>query len=136
MIGHPLHPDAARVLQELGGDPSGFTARQLTPRVASNADLVLAMTRGHRDAVLELAPRQLNRAFTLPEAARLISELGARNIRELASLRSQLKHGDEADIPDPIGHDAEFFSQVGSVIAELLPPVLELCRNSSAGIRS
>ena len=94
------------------------------------------MTREHRDAVLELAPRQLNRAFTLPEAARLISELGARNIRELASLRSQLKHGDEADIPDPIGQDAEFFSQVGSVIAELLPPVLELCRNSSAGIRS
>ncbi len=135
MIGHPVHPEAARVVEELGGDPAGFAARQLTARIASSADLILAMTRAHRDAVLELAPRQLNRTFTLPEAARLVSELGAQNVRELARLRAQLKQGDEADIPDPIGQDAEFFYHIGSVIAELLPPVLELCRNTSADIR-
>ena len=31
-----------------------------------------------------------------------------------------------------IGQDAEVFSMVGSQIAELLPPILELCRRSSA----
>jgi len=132
MIGHPVHPDAARVLEELGGDSSGFAARQLTARIASNADLVLTMTRAHRDTVLELAPRQLNRTFTLPEAAQLVTEFGAQNVRELATLRPQLRHGDESDIPDPIGQDTEFFAHIGSVIAELLPPVLELCRNSPA----
>lgn len=123
-----MHPDAVRVLTELGGDPSGFTARQLMPKITTNVDLVIAMTRVHRDAVLELAPRLLKRAFTLTEASRLVSEYGARDVTDLAALRPQLPQEDAADIPDPIGQDPEFFSRVGSMIAELLPPVLELCR--------
>ena len=134
VIGHPMHPDAAGVLENLGGDPSGFAARQLTPRIALSADLVIAMTRAHRDAVLELAPRQLHRTFTLTEAARLVSEFGAQDVQGLAALRPQLRHGDAADIPDPIGQDPDFFTRIGSMIAELLPPILELCRRSSADI--
>lgn len=125
-----MHPDSARVLQELGGDPSGFVARQLTPKIAAGADLVITMTREHRNAVLEQAPRQLHRTFTLIEAARLVSEFGAREIRDLAGLRSQLGYDDPADVPDPIGQDADVFTSVGSMIAELMPPVMELCRNS------
>ncbi|HKP39548.1 low molecular weight phosphatase family protein [Mycobacterium sp.] len=128
---HPIHPDAALVLEKLGGDASNFAARQLTSRIASDADLVLTMTRAHRDTVLELAPRQLHRTFTLSEAARLASDCNARNIADLAALRPHLATHELADIPDPIGRAADFFATVGSQIAELLPPIVELCQRSS-----
>jgi protein-tyrosine phosphatase len=86
------------------------------------------MTRAHRDTVLELAPRQLHRTFILSEAARLASECDARNVAELAALRPNLAGHELSDIPDPIGQNAEFFATLGSQIADLLPPILELCR--------
>ena len=130
VIGHPIHPDAAVVLQRLGGDASDFAARQLTPRIAADADLVLTMTRAHRDRVLELAPRQLRKTFTLSEAARLVTEHNAGSVAELAELRPRLASHELSDIADPIGQDAEVFSSIGTQIADLLPPVLELCRGT------
>lgn len=127
MIGHPIHHDAALVLAKLGGDASQFGARQLTPRVASDADLVLTMTMAHRDAVLERAPHRLHRTFTLSEAALLVKECNARHIADLATLRPHLAH-QPTDITDPIGQSQEIFAMVGAQIAELLPPILELCR--------
>ena len=112
MTAHPIQNEAARVLEMLGGEVSNFAARQLTSTIASDADLVLTMTRAHRDTVLELAPRQLRRTFTLTEAARLTSAYNARNIADLAALRPNLP-----------AHAVS-----GTQIAELLPPILELCR--------
>jgi protein-tyrosine phosphatase len=132
VIAHPIHHDAALVLEQLGGDTSGFFARHLTSRIASNADLVLTMTRGHRDTVLELAPQQLNRTFTLIEAARLTTEFNARNVADFAALRPQLPADELSDIADPIGKSSDVFASVGSQIAGLLPPILELCRPSRA----
>jgi protein-tyrosine phosphatase len=130
LTGHPIDRNAARVLEELGGDPSQFAARQVTPAIATDADLVLTMTRAHRDEVLKLAPRQLHRTFTLSEAARLAAECNGRNIEDLAALRPRLPAHAPPDISDPIGHDPAFFAGVGAQIADLLPPVLELCRRS------
>lgn len=129
VIAHPLHPDAAAILEKLGGDPSNFAARQLTPRIASDADLILTMTMAHRDAVLELAPHHLRRTFTLSEAARLVEQCGARTVADLSASRSQLSADETFDIADPIGQDPECFAMIGSGIAELLPSVLELCRH-------
>lgn len=125
---HPIHPEAARVLVDLGGDPANFAARRLSPKVAASADLILTMTRAHRDSVLEVAPARLRHTFTLIEAARLVTEHDARDIDTLANFRSQLRASDSLDIPDPIGQSPQVFSAVGQQIAELLPPVLELCR--------
>jgi protein-tyrosine phosphatase len=128
VIANPIHPEAARVLERLGGDASDFAARQLTPRIACDADLVITMTRAHRNAVLELAPRQLHRTFTLSEAALLVSQWNAQNVADLAALRPHLASTAAPDIPDPIGQNPEFFARVGEQIAELLPSVLELCQ--------
>lgn len=128
VIGHAMHPDAALVLERLGGDASNFGGRQLTPKIASSADLVLTMTKAHRDAVLELAPHKLRKTFTLSEAANLASGFDAENIADLADLRPQLPSAQVQDIPDPIGQDVETFEKVGYLIAELLPPILRLCR--------
>lgn len=130
VIGHPIHPEAAPVLEQLGGDPSNFAARQLTAKIASAADLILTMTRAHRDAVLELAPQRLHRTFTLAEASRLISEHGARTVPDLAAQRSLLTADETLDIPDPIGQSSEFFAEIGSHIAHLLPPVFEVCQSA------
>lgn len=127
MIANPIHRNAVPVLNELGGDASDFAARQLTPKIASNADLVLTMTVAHRDAVLELAPRQLHRTFTLREAAQIASDCNARSVTDLAALRPHAISDEPLDIPDPIGQNAEVFAQVGSEIAHLLPPILEFC---------
>lgn len=116
------------VLQELGGEATDFAARQLTAKIAAGADLVVTMTRAHRDAVLELAPHKLHKTFTLIEATRMVSELNAKTIADLSALRPELATREPADIPDPIGRDPEVFSRVGSQIAGLLPPILELLR--------
>nr|WP_308214681.1 low molecular weight phosphatase family protein [Mycolicibacterium bacteremicum] len=128
VIGHPVHPHADKVLRDLGGDPDGFVARQLTGKIAAGADLVLTMSRAHRDAVLELAPQRLNRTFTLAEASRLVTEMDAQSVRDLALLRPHLSADETLDIPDPIGQSPDVFASVGRQIAELLPPILELCR--------
>jgi protein-tyrosine phosphatase len=130
VIGHPIHQYAAVVLEELGGDASDFAARQLTSKIASSTDLIITMTSSHRDIVLEAAPRQLQRTFNLTEAARLASKDGAETLADLAALRPYLGANEMADIPDPIGQSREVFSAVGSQIADLLPPILELCRRS------
>jgi protein-tyrosine phosphatase len=132
VIGHPIHHEAAAVLENMGGQSTDFAARQLTFKIASKADLILTMTKAHRDAVLEVAPRQLRRTFTLGEAARLATNYDARNLADLSALRTQLGSHDSDDIPDPIGQDAEVFATVGALIAELVPPVLELCRQQDA----
>lgn len=131
VIGHPMHRPAADVLIRLGGDPTNFVARQLTPRIAADADLVLTMTAVQRDAVLELAPRQLRKTFTLGEASLLASLYSPRTIAELAALRPQLSDHQPVEIADPIGLNPAVFDAVGQQIANLLPPVLTLCRRTS-----
>lgn len=128
VIGHPVHPEAAPVLERLGGDPANFAARQITAQIASAADLILTMTRAHRDAVLGLAPHRLHRTFTLAEASRLISEHDARTVPDLAARRSLLTADELLDIPDPIGQSPEVFAEIGSQIAQLLPVIFEVCR--------
>ncbi len=132
VVAHPIHRDAARTLETLGGEASNFSARQLTERMVADADLVLTMTRAHRNLVLELAPRRLHRTFTLVEAARLAANSGARNVANLAELRPQIASQAGLDISDPIGQDSQVFWSVGSQIFDLLPPILELCRRSAA----
>ncbi|BBX17983.1 low molecular weight phosphatase family protein [Mycolicibacterium duvalii] len=131
VIGHPIHADAARVLERLGGDASAFAARQLTARIAAPADLIVTMTRAHRDAVLELAPSKLHHTFMLAEVARLVSACGAVTIADLSRLRSHLVGSDVADVPDPMGHGAEAYEMAGSLIVELLPPVMALFARTS-----
>lgn len=131
VIGHPMHREAAQVLYSLGGDASGFSARQLTARIVTGADLVLTMSRAHRESVLELVPRKLHTTYTLVEAAEMVSRFGASTIEDLAALRPRLSGQNLADIPDPIGGKPELYRSVGRRIAELVSVILAL-RPSSA----
>lgn len=129
VIGHPIQHDAAAVIERLGGDASDFAARQLTAKIANDADLVITMTKAHRDAVLELAPRRLRKTFILSEASLLASH--AETIEQLADLRPQLTGSSAPDVPDPIGQSPAVFAAIGSQIADLLTPLLDLCRRTA-----
>ncbi|MBA3525256.1 MAG: protein tyrosine phosphatase, partial [Geodermatophilaceae bacterium] len=72
VYGSGVEPNAALVLQSLGGDPTGFVARQVQPEDVTDAHLVLAMTGKHRATVLGASPRALQRSFTLLEARSLL----------------------------------------------------------------
>lgn len=132
VISHPMHHEASLVLEKLGGDATDFAARQLTPKIAAGADLVITMTKAHRDNVLEIAPRLLRRTFTLTEAAWLASVHQPETLLDLTALRPELSGADLPDILDPIGQAAEVFKTVGEQIADLLQPVMALCQHSTA----
>ncbi|MDQ4038045.1 MAG: hypothetical protein M3313_06790 [Actinomycetota bacterium] len=141
VVGNPIEPSAGLVLRGLGGDATGFVARQLVPRDIEKADLVLTMTRKHRDKVLQLSPRVMTRTFTLREAAALLKaadddDLAAdpnldSRARLLSAVLTQRRgagvvHRDRQrdDIPDPIGGSLDKFQKVGDAIAGALLPVL------------
>jgi protein-tyrosine phosphatase len=126
-----MHPDAAVVLENLGGDPSNFVARRASEKVASHADLILTMTKQHRTEFLEVAPRHLHRTFTLSEASQICSRFDPQSIQDLKKLRPLQTEEEFSDIADPMGQSFDFFEKTALNIAELLPPILELCRCSN-----
>lgn len=127
VVSHPVHREADRVLKSLGGSGDNFAARQLSARIATQADLIVTMTRSHRDRVLEVTPRMLHRTFTLGELAVLVTKFNVSVIEDLARSRHALRETDVPDIADPVGKDAAFFDAVGTQIYDLLPSVISLC---------
>lgn len=65
-------------------DVAAHRARWLIEPVADDADLILAMSRHHRTAAVELSPRHLRHSFTLREFARLTQGVSDDEIREAA----------------------------------------------------
>ncbi|MFL6135463.1 MAG: hypothetical protein ACJ72A_21850 [Nocardioidaceae bacterium] len=124
MVGEPMNEYAEAELRRLGGDPTGFTARQLTASAATQADLVLTATRALRSRVLEEAPRALKRTFTFREFAALVrSDMVAdRRVEGASDLvnRAAAWRGsvavEEYDLADPIGRSPEFHREVADVI--------------------
>ncbi|MBW4096191.1 MAG: low molecular weight phosphatase family protein [Acidobacteria bacterium] len=90
LVGSVMEPESATLLAGLGGSSEGFVSRQLTAGILGQADLVLALTREHRGAVVRTSPRLLKRAYTLREMARL-----ARAIRRHHP--DALPYGDSAE---------------------------------------
>ncbi|MFA3842778.1 arsenate reductase/protein-tyrosine-phosphatase family protein [Streptomyces aureus] len=90
------------VLEELGGDGSGFAARPLTAQLVAEATLVLGLAHEHREAAVRLAPTALRRCFTLKEFVRLAVG-GADTLRggEAGGEGTATTHGDVPDGQDP-----------------------------------
>ena len=79
MVGDPVQPLSAGIISTYGGTPEGFAARQLTPAILRDADLVLTMAARHRGEVLQLDPSLLKRTFTIREFARMLEVLDQRD---------------------------------------------------------
>ena len=140
LVGRTMMPESEARLTNLGGNATGFTARQLTPDMTRGATLVLALTRAHRAAVVEGHPAAARYTFTLRELSRLLADVPAADItgdtaadrvRSLAVVAARRRGmlppvpAEVDDVIDPYGRDAAGHDLAAGQIA---PAVGELLR--------
>jgi len=111
LAGAAMDVDAAVHLEAYGASADGFVARQLTPAMVEDSDLVLTATKAIRSRVLEDSPAALRRTFTVLEFAALLDVVAndgdpARLVRTAADERSRATLQDY-DIGDPFRRGSE-----------------------------
>jgi len=141
LVGSAMDPQAAAQLESHGGDPSGFQARDLSPALIAESDLVLTATRAHRGKVALMSPKVLRRVFTYRDFADLVARIDGRvesaaetdprawvqQVTEKAAasrgLRPPLAQ-EAADIVDPYRQQDEVFASMAKQILGSLPAVV------------
>lgn len=97
--GMPMTAEAVAAVRELGLPVRPHASRPLTRRLIAEADVVLAMTRSHAAAVLDLDPGAADKVQTLDPTGR--------------------------EVPDPIGMGPEVYTQTARRIKELISRRIE-----------
>lgn len=152
LTGSPLTPETARLAAGYGVDAAaaaGHRGRRLTEAQLKSPDLVLAMDRTHRRAVVELSPRSLRSTFTLREFARLAQGLTDAEIRDavagagdpherlrLALVRVSAQRGsvdpvpepDADDVPDPYRRERAVYERSGALVASAVDDTVRVIR--------
>lgn len=122
MVGYAMSKYAAAELQGYGGNPSGFAARQLTPELIEDADLILTATRELRSQVLSEQPGALRRTFTILEFAALaaMSDTPAGSspseVVKWAGAHRSAAAAVEQDVPDPFRRGPEVHAAAAAAI--------------------
>ena len=141
MTGWSMDERAAAQLVAYGGDPTGFTARSLTPELIAGSDLVLTATRAHRGKVATMYPKALRRVFTFVDFADLVAAIDGLTARvtnvdprvwvaqvtEEAAASRGLKpplEPAQADIVDPFGREDEVFATMAQQVVGSMAAVV------------
>jgi len=101
--GWPPSENAVAALREKGIDISRQRSKTLTPDLIEAADLLVTMTRGHRDAILAVSPESAGKVF-------LLKSFG---VAQCA-----------ADIYDPVGEALDVYRRVRDEIDAALPDLI------------
>jgi protein-tyrosine phosphatase len=56
LVGEPMDDLAAEIAVQHGLDPTGHVARQLTPEICKQADIILAMSRRNIEGICRISP--------------------------------------------------------------------------------
>lgn len=144
VVGYPMDPPMARLLAEFGGVADGFSARQVTPALLREADLVLTLTTEHRARVVELAPAIVRRTHTLLEFARLAGVVDlsgvpagstpGERLRAIVPLAAAARPmvrrpaGASDDVPDPFGRDAEVYALSMALIRSATETIISVAQ--------
>ena len=75
LVGDPVSPPMAVLIEKAGADASNFTARQLLPALVRGADLIITMTGAHRRETVTLVPAAVQRTFVLGELAHMLGDV-------------------------------------------------------------
>jgi protein-tyrosine phosphatase len=145
LSGEPMSAEAAETLVALGGDPSGFAARDLDPSTLAGADLILTAAREHRGLVVGSEPRVADRTVTVREFARLLGPVTVDEVAQVArpgdavermrriataafANRGLVPFDDpsEDDVPDPYGRDRASYLRAADLIDTALAVPLAL----------
>ncbi|MBM7798511.1 protein-tyrosine phosphatase [Microlunatus panaciterrae] len=73
-VGEPMDEMTAEIARELGVDPTGHLAHQVTSQDLREASLVLTANRDQRSAVVRLHPRAVKYALTIRQLGRILEE--------------------------------------------------------------
>lgn len=109
--GEPATPHTLQVLSELGYDASAHKSKRLTPEDINGADLVLTMTRAHKEAVLDMVPAAADKVFTL---------------REYVASATGRGMPAKEDIDDPAGGDEQVYRMCRDEINDEVQALVEL----------
>ncbi|MCG6886603.1 MAG: protein tyrosine phosphatase [Proteobacteria bacterium] len=63
LVGHPMDELAAEVACEHGLDPRGHVARQLTPEMCRENDLILVMSQSNLEQICRISPESRGRVM-------------------------------------------------------------------------
>lgn len=123
--GRSAQPESVQAAAERGSDITGHRAREITPELAIDADLVIAMATEHRDAVSRMQPSVAARAFTLKELVRLLEgsnepapglgpDFLPERVAEADVLRTSGFDGNphDLDVVDPLGMPLESYRAI------------------------
>ena len=107
--GWPASENSVKALREKEIDISNLTSATLTPNLIDDADLLVTMTTGHRQAILTATPKSKDKVF-------LLKSFG---VAQCA-----------ADINDPVGGPLDLYRHVRDEIDAALPDlILYMLRN-------
>jgi protein-tyrosine phosphatase len=138
--GSAAMPEAVAAAAELDVDIAGHRARRLRPGMAETADLVLGMSREHRDAIVRSTPSVAGRSFTLKELVRLLERLpggGPDRASDRLAAAETLRHADgrtgggDDDVADPLGMPIDGYRAIAD---ELDDRCTRLARAAFAGV--
>lgn len=124
VVGRGMDAAAEKQAVRLGIDPSPHVARQLTESMIQASALILPMTLGQRQRILEMDPVAMRRTFTLKEFA-LVAEQApdtdgegvtfADLARWGSGARAKLSHYD-LDVDDPYRRETAVHERVADEI--------------------
>jgi protein-tyrosine-phosphatase len=119
--GRPATAEAIEATAERGVDITRHRARTLDPRRIAEADLVIAMTRGHVAAVIAADPSAAGRTFTVNDLAARTEGCAAGDMVGLARIAAA-RPADRtaaADIPDPYGEPIDAYREMAAQLDDL-----------------
>ncbi|MFC4553866.1 low molecular weight phosphatase family protein [Georgenia faecalis] len=142
LVGEPIQPPMAALLEGLDVETEQFAARRLTPDLVRESDLVLTLTRAHRGDVVDLFPGAVRRTFTLRELARLTEHVPREELDAaagpdatpaerlsalipLAAARRAPVPEEHDDVVDPYRRDASVYQRS---FDQMLPAVRTIAR--------
>jgi protein-tyrosine phosphatase len=139
--GMPMHPFAAAVLREWGGDEAGFSSRVMATETIAGADLILTADRPQRSLCVTMVPAAATRTFTLrqfgrlsatvdpatlPDAAPVARAVALVTEAHLARAQFQPVTADADDLPDPVGFPVEVFRECARQIHEPIDTMVSI----------
>ncbi len=101
--GHRASQNAIKVMEERNIDLSKHRSTPLTESLVNEADLILTMTKNHKNQILSQVPKAHEKVYTL-------KEYGSYNF---------------VDIMDPFGGNIQIYRKCATEIEEALKKVLE-----------
>ncbi|MET0885783.1 MAG: low molecular weight phosphatase family protein [Mycetocola sp.] len=154
LVGEPMDERAQQLAAGFGvTDAAKHVARELSAVQIAEADLVFAMSREHRRAIVQLHPRSSRYTFTIREFARIAAEVEdsdlidaallaaddvagrfAVAVQAAASLRgivTPLQDADDDDVIDPYRRSDDVYTLSGQQLAPAVIAALDLLNRAA-----